>query len=52
MPLSRLAAAALHRATAAVTPGEVVGIDLQPAQIKRARALATERGVVDWMSGE
>jgi SAM-dependent methyltransferase len=30
-----------------VTPGEVVGIDLQPAQVERARALATGRGVAN-----
>jgi SAM-dependent methyltransferase len=29
----------------AVAPGEVVGLDAQPAQIERARALAAERGV-------
>jgi ubiquinone/menaquinone biosynthesis C-methylase UbiE len=27
-----------------VAPGEVVGLDIQPAQIERARALAAERG--------
>jgi SAM-dependent methyltransferase len=30
---------------AVVAPGEVVGIDVQPAQVERARALARERGV-------
>jgi ubiquinone/menaquinone biosynthesis C-methylase UbiE len=29
----------------AVGPGEVVGLDFQPAQVERARALAAERGV-------
>jgi SAM-dependent methyltransferase len=29
---------------AVVAPGEVVGIDLQPSQVERARALAAERG--------
>jgi 2-polyprenyl-3-methyl-5-hydroxy-6-metoxy-1,4-benzoquinol methylase len=29
----------------AVAPGEVVGFDVQPAQVERARALAAERGV-------
>jgi SAM-dependent methyltransferase len=29
----------------AVAPGEVIGIDLQPAQVERGRALAAERGV-------
>jgi ubiquinone/menaquinone biosynthesis C-methylase UbiE len=28
-----------------VAPGEVVGLDIQPAQVERARALAAERGV-------
>ena len=28
-----------------VAPGEVVGIDMQPSQVERARALAAERGV-------
>jgi SAM-dependent methyltransferase len=30
---------------AAVAPGEVVGLDLSPAMVEQARALATERGV-------
>jgi SAM-dependent methyltransferase len=30
---------------AAVAPGEVVGIDIEPQQVERARALAIERGV-------
>jgi ubiquinone/menaquinone biosynthesis C-methylase UbiE len=30
-----------------VTPGEVVGVDLQPAQVEQARALAAERGVAN-----
>jgi SAM-dependent methyltransferase len=30
-----------------VAPAEVVGVDLQPAQVERARALATERGVAN-----
>jgi ubiquinone/menaquinone biosynthesis C-methylase UbiE len=29
----------------AVQPGEVIGVDLQPAQVERARGLAAERGV-------
>jgi ubiquinone/menaquinone biosynthesis C-methylase UbiE len=32
---------------AAVAPGEVVGVDLQPAQLERARALAAERGATN-----
>jgi ubiquinone/menaquinone biosynthesis C-methylase UbiE len=32
---------------AAVAPGEVVGIDIQPAQVERARALAAERGTAN-----
>ncbi len=31
----------------AVAPGMVVGIDIQPSQIERARALAAERGVMN-----
>ena len=31
----------------AVAPGEVVGVDLQPAQVEQARALAAERGVAN-----
>src|SRR3954452_22685705 len=30
---------------AAVAPAEVVGVDLQPAQIERARVLAAQQGV-------
>jgi len=32
---------------AAVAPGEVVGIDVQPSQVEKARALATQRGVTN-----
>jgi ubiquinone/menaquinone biosynthesis C-methylase UbiE len=31
----------------AVAPGEVIGIDAQPTQVERARALAAERGVTN-----
>jgi ubiquinone/menaquinone biosynthesis C-methylase UbiE len=31
----------------AVTPGQVVGVDLEPRQVERARALAAERGVAN-----
>ncbi|MDP8923625.1 MAG: class I SAM-dependent methyltransferase [Chloroflexota bacterium] len=31
----------------AAAPGEVIGLDLQPAQIERARLLAAERGVLN-----
>jgi ubiquinone/menaquinone biosynthesis C-methylase UbiE len=31
----------------AVAPGEVVGLDIQPAQVERARVLAAERGVAN-----
>jgi SAM-dependent methyltransferase len=31
----------------AVAPGEVTGLDLQPAQVERARALAAEHGVAN-----
>jgi SAM-dependent methyltransferase len=31
----------------AVAPGEVVGLDIEPLQLERARALAAERGVVN-----
>src|SRR5215207_2615574 len=30
-----------------VAPGHVVGVDLQPAQVERARAIAAERGVAN-----
>ena len=32
---------------AAVAPGEVVGIDIQPSQVEQARALAAQRGVTN-----
>ncbi len=32
---------------AAVAPGEVVGIDIQPSQLEQARALAAQRGVTN-----
>jgi SAM-dependent methyltransferase len=32
---------------AAVAPGEAVGVDIQPAQVERARALAAERGMTN-----
>jgi ubiquinone/menaquinone biosynthesis C-methylase UbiE len=32
---------------AAVAPGEAVGVDIQPAQVERARALAAERGLTN-----
>ncbi len=32
---------------AAVAPGEVIGIDVQPSQVEQARALAAQRGVTN-----